>query len=125
MTTRTPSAHELAGRASAEPILATAGGALFPSVRARRHRGAHDQPVLSIRASVPETGRRFIADALHDVRIYMQEHRVQPAGPPFSIRRRTEREIDIEAGWPTTTQLPAPAASTAAPSRAPSWTRDL
>ncbi|HUZ16563.1 MAG TPA: hypothetical protein VMU72_10385 [Gaiellaceae bacterium] len=61
-----------------------------------------EQPILSIRATVPELeADAFTAEALHDVRVYMQEHDVAPAGPPFSIRRPRGDEVDVEAGWPT------------------------
>jgi hypothetical protein len=61
-----------------------------------------DQPVLSIRASVSKADAgRFIAEALHDVRAFMQEARLPPAGPPFSISRPRGRKVDVEAGWPT------------------------
>jgi hypothetical protein len=61
-----------------------------------------EQPILSIRATVPEPeADSFVAEALHDVRVYMQEHDVAPAGPPFSIRRQRGDEVDVEAGWPT------------------------
>jgi hypothetical protein len=63
-------------------------------------------PILSIRASVPKSeAESFIADALHDIRTYLQEHDVSPAGPPFSICRPRGSEVDIEAGWPTARQL--------------------
>lgn len=63
-------------------------------------------PILSIRASVPKTeAESFIADALRDIRTYLQEHNVSPAGPPFSICRPCGSEVDIEAGWPTATTL--------------------
>jgi ABC-type multidrug transport system fused ATPase/permease subunit len=76
------------------------------------HEGAHtrttspDRPVLSIRGYVPEgEAEGFIADALRDIRFYMQEHHVEPAGPPFSICRTRGSEIDVEAGWPVTAPL--------------------
>lgn len=63
-----------------------------------------DQSVLSIRVTVPETeAERFIAGALHDVRVFMQEHHVSPAGPPFSICLPRGSNLDIEAGWPIAT----------------------
>jgi hypothetical protein len=65
-------------------------------------RTAPDQPVLSIRGSVPKAeAERFIAEALHDIRVFMQEHDVTPSGPPFSICRPRESGLDVEAGWPT------------------------
>jgi hypothetical protein len=67
----------------------------------------HDQPVLSIRASVPESeAGEFVAGALHDIRVYLQEHHERPAGPPFSIRWPAGRAMDIEAGLPTEARLP-------------------
>ncbi len=65
-----------------------------------------DQPLLSIRASVPAADAdTFIAAALHDIRVYLQEHHVTPAGPPFSICRRRGSMLDVEAGWPTAKPL--------------------
>jgi hypothetical protein len=64
-----------------------------------------DQPILSIRDSVPEAeAEKFIADALHDIRVFMQEHDLRPAGPPFSLCRARGGNLDIEAGWPTAGQ---------------------
>jgi hypothetical protein len=63
------------------------------------------QPVLSIRASIPKgEDRKFIAEALRDIRIFMHEHEIVPAGPPFSICHTHGSNLDIEAGWPTTTR---------------------
>lgn len=60
-----------------------------------------EQPILSIRATVPALeADAFTEEALHDVRVYMQEHDVAPAGPPFAIRRQRGDDVDIEAGWP-------------------------
>lgn len=65
-----------------------------------------EQPILSIRGTVPEPeADAFAAEALHDVRVYMQEHGVAPAGPPLSIRRQRGDEVDIDAGWPTASLL--------------------
>jgi hypothetical protein len=65
-------------------------------------RAAPDQPVLSVRGSVPKAeAERFIADALRDIRVFMQEHDVAPAGPPFTICRPRGSCLDVEAGWPT------------------------
>lgn len=79
-----------------------------PAARAARREStlrAADQPILSIRASVPKAeAPRFIAGALHDIRVFMQEHAVAAAGPPFSICRPRGSDLDIEAGWPTTTE---------------------
>ena len=93
-STRTPSARGLAWASTAPRAGHAATGQ------------SGDRPVLSIRASVRE-GRAdgFIADALRDIRVYMQEHHVQPAGPPFSICRPRGTEVDVEAGWPTTAPL--------------------
>ncbi len=64
-----------------------------------------EQQVLSIRDLVPkEDAQRFIADALHDIRVFMQEHDLAPAGPPFSICRLRGDDLDLEAGWPTATK---------------------
>lgn len=75
-----------------------------PSSGFRRHartaRG--DQPILSVRGAVPETDAgAFIAEALHDIRAYMQEHHISSAGPPFSICRPRGSSVDVEAAWPT------------------------
>ena len=35
----------------------------------------------------------------------MQEHHIQPAGPPFSICRARATQVDVEAGWPTAALL--------------------
>ena len=67
-----------------------------------------DQPILSIRAAVPkEDAERFISDALHEIRVFMQESQISASGPPFSICRPRENELDIEAGWPTVSRPPA------------------
>jgi hypothetical protein len=67
----------------------------------RSGRGAPDRPVLSIRGRVPRAEvEGFIAEALHDIRVFMQEHDVTPSGPPFSICRPRGGSIDVEAGWP-------------------------
>jgi hypothetical protein len=74
-----------------------------PAIRHESTVRPDDQPVLSIRASVPRhDADRFIGDALHDVRVFMQEHHLRSAGPPFSICRPRGNDLDIEAGWPTT-----------------------
>ena len=59
-------------------------------------------PVLSIRSRVHERDAAgFIAQALGDIRAYMQEHHAFPAGPPITISRTCNAEgIDVEAGWP-------------------------
>jgi hypothetical protein len=106
MTTKTASALEREENVPAEIPLPFELGGSSPSDTDIATPGPHDQPVLSIRASVPETeAATFIADALHDVRVYMQEHHVQPAGPPFSICRARETQVDVEAGWPTAAPL--------------------
>ncbi len=65
-----------------------------------------EQPILSVRATLPEEqADAFVAEALRDVRVYMQEHDVAPAGPPFSIVRSCGSEVDVEAGWPTASLL--------------------
>lgn len=67
---------------------------------------AGDQTVLSIRATVARADcERFVAEALHDIRVYLQEHDVAPSGPPFSVSRPSGRDLDIEAGWPTAQPL--------------------
>ena len=72
-----------------------------PAAPLARHKETA-QPVLSVRASVRKSeARTFIAGALHDIRLFMHEHDVEPAGPPFSICTPHGRDLDIEAGWPT------------------------
>jgi hypothetical protein len=97
---------ELEESVPAERKLPSALAASSPAVRHVAIVRPYNQPVLSIRASVPEADAdTFIAEALHDVRIYMEEHHVQPAGSPFSICRPRGSEIDVEAGWPTAAPL--------------------
>jgi hypothetical protein len=89
---------------------------------APRHRPlsqSDEQQVLSIRGLVAEEdAQRFIADALHDIRVFMQEHDLSPAGPPFSIHHLRGDDLDIEAGWPTATR-PLAGTSRIRRSRAP------
>jgi hypothetical protein len=69
-------------------------------------RQSDDQPVLSIRTSVPtEQAAATIAEALRDIRSYLEEHHETPTGPPFSICHAQEDAVDIEAGWPTVRPL--------------------
>ena len=85
--------------------------AAAPTPRRRPIARSDEQQVLSIRERVPhKDAQQFIADALHDIRIFMQEHDLSPAGPPFSICRPRRNDVDIEAGWPTATK-PLPATS--------------
>lgn len=66
---------------------------------------AFELPVLSIRALVSEgESERFIAEALRDVRVFMQAHHISATGPPFAICRPDGDDVDIEAGWPTGTK---------------------
>lgn len=61
------------------------------------------QPVISRRGHVSaDDSNRFIRQALEDIRAYMREHDLDPAGPPFAICTPTGRPglIDIETGWP-------------------------
>lgn len=68
----------------------------------QKHKASAGEPILSIRATVLKgDAEGFIAQALHDIRAYMQEHHVAPAGAPFSICRPCGNDLDIEAGWPT------------------------
>jgi hypothetical protein len=98
LATTTPDLDALGG-----PELAQAA----PAAGHRPIARTDEQQVLSIRAEVPkEDAERFIAAALHDIRIFMQEHHVRPAGPPFSICRAREGTLDIEAGWPTASEQP-------------------
>jgi hypothetical protein len=64
--------------------------------------GSDDQPVLSIRASVPaDRAAEFVAAALGDIRAYIQEHHATVAGAPFSICRDSGGgTVDVEACWP-------------------------
>lgn len=62
------------------------------------------QPVLTIRAKVPESAVPvFVSDALHRIRLYMGEHEVAIAAPPFTVTRPSSERgvVDAEAGWPT------------------------
>jgi hypothetical protein len=70
--------------------------------------GAHERAVLTIRARVrAAAAHEFIAEALRDVRAYLEEHHARPIGPPFSICRACGRgELDVEAGWPITKPVP-------------------
>ncbi len=77
-----------------------------PAVGQPHNVSSASQPILSIRATVPAAGaEEFIAEALHAVRAYMQEHHVRPVGPPFSICRPRGSSVDVEAGWPTAKPL--------------------
>jgi hypothetical protein len=61
------------------------------------------QPVISKRGQVAaDDASRFIRRALEDVRAYMREHDLEPAGPPFAICIPAARtgQVDVEAGWP-------------------------
>ena len=76
--------------------------AAVPTPRHRPMSQSYEQPVLTIRDLVPkDEAQRFIADALHDIRVFMQEQALSPAGPPFSVCRPRGDDFDIEAGWPT------------------------
>jgi len=68
-------------------------------------RRTDDQPILSTRAVVPRPdAEAFIAASLHDIRVFMQEHHIAAAGPPFSVCRPRGGDLDIEVGWPTATK---------------------
>ena len=61
------------------------------------------QPVISKRGQVAaDDSNRFIREALEDVRAYMHEHDLDPAGPPFAMCIPTAKPglVDVEAGWP-------------------------
>ena len=61
------------------------------------------QPVITKRGQVAtDDSNRFIRDALEDVRAYMHEHELDPAGPPFAICTPAAEPglVDVEAGWP-------------------------
>ena len=106
MTTKTAPAPERAETTRRIQPAFDRGSRIAPRAGHVATRASSDQPVLSIRASVRESeADRFIADALRDIRVYMQEHHVQPAGPPFSICRPRGSEVDVEAGWPTAAPL--------------------
>jgi hypothetical protein len=64
---------------------------------------------LTIREQIDEHGTTaFIAQALEDIHTYMNDHDIQPAGPPFSICRplTTGRLVDVETGWPVPRPTP-------------------
>jgi hypothetical protein len=44
----------------------------------------------------------FIREALRDIRAYMHEHDLHPAGPPFATSTASSEpgKIDVETGWP-------------------------
>lgn len=44
----------------------------------------------------------FIREALRDIRAYMHEHDLDPAGPPFAISSGSSQPgtVNVEAGWP-------------------------
>ena len=70
-----------------------------------RHRPATHagQPVITKRGQVTtDDSNRFIRHALKDIRAYMHEHDLDPAGPPFAICTPTAQPglTDIETGWP-------------------------
>ena len=76
-----------------------------------RSRSATDsmQPVLTIRARVPESVLPiFVSVALHRIRLYMGEHDLAIAAPPFTVTRPSPERgvVDVEAGWPTTSLAP-------------------
>jgi hypothetical protein len=75
---------------------------LPPMHRELGRQAAAGQPILSIRTRVDENdAARCIKDALKDIHTYMQEHHIDPAGPPFSICQPAgQHGIDVEAGWP-------------------------
>jgi hypothetical protein len=103
MKTTTQAAGELEDHAPLGLELDFPWASPMSNVRPRSARSLSDEPVLSIRARVPtDQASVFVTDALHAIRVYLQEHHVQPAGPPFSISRPSGAECDIEAGWPTT-----------------------
>jgi hypothetical protein len=63
----------------------------------------YSQPVLAKRGRVGvDDSTRFIRDALADIRAYMHEHDLEPAGPPFAITSAAAEpgKVDVEAGWP-------------------------
>jgi hypothetical protein len=97
-----PTTTEREGGARPRLELAPAQAAPTLNLRHESTLRPDDQPILSIRASVPKAeAQRFIAEALHGIRAFMQEHQLPPAGPPFSICRPRGSNVDIEAGWPT------------------------
>jgi hypothetical protein len=64
----------------------------------------HDafQPVLTIRGCVeaPKVPA-FIREALHEIRVYIEDQRVEVRGEPFSVIHSTSAAgVDVEAGWP-------------------------
>jgi hypothetical protein len=69
---------------------------------------AHERSVVTIRAHIrADAVADFVADALRDIRAYLQEHHLRPNGPPFSISRaHGGDELDVEAGWPILQPVP-------------------
>ena len=60
------------------------------------------QAVLSIRARVDKCdATTFVHESLESIYVYMREHDMHPAGPPFALCKSAGvRAIDVEAGWP-------------------------
>ena len=60
------------------------------------------QPVLSIRGRVEESAvPSFIQHALHEIRVHIENSRVEVQGAPFTICRPAgPHRVDVEAGWP-------------------------
>ena len=61
------------------------------------------QAVITKRGQVATADSNlFIRDALEDVRAYMHDHDLDPAGPPFAICTPASQAglVDVEAGWP-------------------------
>jgi hypothetical protein len=69
---------------------------------------AYERSVVTIRARVrADAAHDFIAEALRDIRAYLQEHHLRPSGPPFSISRaHGGDQLDVEAGWPIPQPVP-------------------
>jgi hypothetical protein len=70
--------------------------------------GAHERAVVTIRARVrADASDDFIAEALRDIRAYLQEHHTRPIGPPFAICQPCgSGQLDVEAGWPIPQPIP-------------------
>jgi hypothetical protein len=63
----------------------------------------YSQPVLTKRGHIStDEATRFIRETLRDVRAYMHEHDLSPAGPPFAITSGADDPgmVNVEAGWP-------------------------
>jgi hypothetical protein len=60
------------------------------------------QPVLTIRGCVEAREvPTFIREALHEIRVYIEDQAIEVRGEPFSVIHSTSPAgVDVEAGWP-------------------------